>query len=99
MYRFIPKTVALNINNNSKGNTAIHIYPNPAKNSFKIIAPSSPEPVHIELTDITGKIVLSEISDNTNGVIIVETKELTLGTYILSVRNNSINHTETLSIR
>lgn len=78
--------------NNSEHNTVYNIYPNPSSGELNITWNDRPGRHKIEITDITGKILLSEYIDNPG---IISLKNISSGSYCVTlINNNNISETK-----
>ncbi|WP_209389844.1 T9SS-dependent M36 family metallopeptidase [Chryseobacterium sp. RR2-3-20] len=75
-------------------NTAISIYPNPAKNEFFINFPKNIlGKVNVEIYDMSGKLVTSENKISPDSKKSISTDKLVNGTYMVKVKGLGINTT------
>ncbi len=75
-------------------NNAVSIYPNPVNDMLHIIAGLNADMRKIELTDITGRTVIStDLLTNTSGDISVPVHTLTKGTYLIRITSGKGNVT------
>lgn len=98
VYRFVPKTVAVNIHTIPK-NTDVLVYPNPAVHNINISMKPDNAPVSIEMTDVSGKVIFTQTKNAATGKLNINTEGLTPGMYQLTIKSSSLHHTETISIR
>lgn len=87
-------TVNVNISSGIDENMAfaqsISIYPQPAKDVVNIVLSNYYEAsVQVQVTDVTGKGVISEALTVRNGKALLETTNLSKGVYILEIRNSN----------
>lgn len=89
LFLFITLGNGLNVNNSLTEN--VNVYPNPFTNQLTIQLPTSlSNKAMVELTDITGKIIFTDIATKTsNEEIVVNTNYLQKGIYILKVLDNN----------
>ncbi len=80
----------------------LNVYPNPASDKFNVrFEAQTQSNVVINVTDMAGKVVLSNTMNNVNGVQTVEmnTKGLNAGIYLVNVNANGVNSTKKLTIK
>lgn len=89
LFLFITLGNGLNVKNGLTEN--VNVYPNPFTNQLTIQLPTTlSNKAMVELTDITGKIIFTDIATKTsNEEIVVNTNHLQKGIYILKVINNN----------
>lgn len=67
-------------------NVKFTVYPNPAKDFIMVQLNSLVDKkVHIQLTDVAGKVVLSNMFNTVNGTINIATNQLTKGVYLVKL--------------
>jgi chitodextrinase len=78
-------------------NSAIQteVYPNPAKTELSIVAS---ENAMFEITDISGKVVVTNTVLNANAIHKISVSELNAGVYIVRIFNNNYSKTERVVI-
>jgi hypothetical protein len=64
----------------------LSVVPNPADQSFSVAIPESVSPFQVNLSDLSGRILLREDYATTNGVVTIHTGSLPAGVYFLQCK-------------
>lgn len=82
---FIPNNISVEENEKE---TIFSIYPNPAKDLLNIISNNfNSGKLMIEINDISGRLLVSDIKNGSNGKFTISIADLPASIYILSIRN------------
>jgi hypothetical protein len=80
-------------------NTAVKIYPNPAADNFSINIENTDAPTRMDVTDITGKTVLTHNYNSVNQDINVSVANLAQGLYVVNLyQNNALVGVQKLTV-
>jgi len=92
----------VNVNTTSVGegpsSGQLHVFPNPASNQFTITLGSNNKNVEVNIFDITGKIIYSNVVIDTQQLV-VNTGEFSEGIYIVQIQSAGFVETKKLVVK